>query len=46
MKLKHPHGSVTVETTREKAQAYLAQGWVEVKAVKKAAPKPEPDQGE
>lgn len=32
MKLNHPDGGPTVETTGDKAEAYLSQGWVEVKA--------------
>lgn len=41
MKLTHPNGG-SVETTRDKAEPYLSQGWVEVKAAKKAAAKPKP----
>jgi hypothetical protein len=40
MKLKHPDSPLTVETTHDKAEAYLSQGWVEVKAKKPADPKP------
>ena len=38
MKLKHPNGGPTVETTRAKAEVYLTQGWVEVKVAPKSAP--------
>lgn len=31
MKLKHPDGGPTVETTRDKAEVYTSQGWAEVK---------------
>lgn len=31
MKLKHPNGGPTVETTGDKSATYISQGWVEVK---------------
>lgn len=40
MRLKHPDSTHAVET--DNPEPYLSQGWVEVKAAKKAAPKPKP----
>ena len=43
MKLKHPESKQTIETRPDYAGAYKSQGWVEVKAAKKADEKPKGD---